>query len=531
MYGHYHDLSNSRPFLPVFSGDTVMRDSSTGSARRIRLASQLEAVLSNISWKVACSMLVAAFALTSAHAQQVTFAGALTTVPATGLFCPRGVAVDTLGDVFIANSNHSQIIEVPAGGGAEFTVGSGFNGPNGVMVTKTGNLFIGDSRNNRVVEIPANGGAQFDVGTGLKYPGGLAINNAGDLFIADTNNKRVVEVPAGGGGQITLSSNLRYPDDVALDASGNLYITDTGAGKIIEIPAGGGAPTTLPTTGLHTPSGVVVDAGGDVFISDSANGRVVELPAGGGAQTTVCGSEVAACNGLTYPYGLAVDGSGDLFIVDHSGTVGTCPEPGSIARAIELQRTQVNFGNVNMGSNSTLTLHYNVAETTKFGAIQIVGAADFTVGAGSTCAGTVDGSDSCVVNINFSPGARGLRQGQIQLADNTGEVLATTSIQGVGMAASATTITSSVDPSNAGEAVTFTAAVSSGDGAIPDGETVRFMDGITILGVGTLAHGSASFTTSALKAGTTQIKAAYGGDTNFAASTSAAVIQRVKPGN
>jgi len=479
------------------------------------------------AWPLACVVFLTALSLSFAQAQQVTFAGALTTVPATGLHCPRGVAVDAQGDVFIANSNYSEIIEVPVGGGAEFTVGTGFNGPNGVTVTKTGDLFIGDSRNNRVVEVPANGSPQFDVGTGLKYPGGIAINTAGDIFIADTNNKRVVEVPAGGGSQITLSSNLRYPDDVKLDSSGNLYITDTGAGKIIEIPAGGSGQTILPTTGLHTPSGVVVDSAGDVFIADSINSRVVELPAGGGAQTTVCGSGIPVCSGLVYPYGLAVDGNGDLFIVDHSGTVGTCPAPGAVARAIELQRTQVNFGNVILGSNSTLALHYDVADTTKFGPVDIISAGDFTLGSGSTCTGTVSGADSCVVNLVFTPGARGVRQGQIELTDNSGKVLVTTSLQGTGKASTTTTLVSSSNPSTAGEAVTLTATAGSSGGAVPDGDTVRFMKGTTVLGTATLAHGSASFTISTLKTGTTLITASYAGDANFAGSISSTIRQRV----
>jgi sugar lactone lactonase YvrE len=508
-----------------------VKNPSIDPARCFDFAGRFEFVVSSLSrkssWSLAYAMLLIALTLPFAQAQQVTFAGVLATVPAAGLHCPRGVAVDAQGNVFIANSNYSEIIEVPAGGGAEFTVGTGFNGPNGVTVTKTGDLFIGDSRNNRVVEVPANGSPQFDVGTGLKYPGGIAINSAGDIFIADTNNKRVVEVPAGGGSQITLSSNLRYPDDVALDASGDLFITNTGAGKIIEIPADGSGPMTLPTTGLNTPSGVVLDAAGDVFIADSRNGRVVELPAGGGAQTTVCGSGIAVCSGLVYPYGLAMDGSGDLFIVDHSGTVGTCPEPGAVARAVELQRTQVNFGNVNMGSSSTLTLHYDVAETTKFGPIDIAPSGEFSVGSGSSCAGTLSGPGSCVVNVVFAPAARGLRQGQIKLTDNSGNALLATSLQGTGKASTAATLVSSSNPSTAGEAVTFTAAVSSSAGTIPDGEIVRFMKGTTILGVGTLAHGSASFTISTLKAGTTPIMASYGGDANFAASTSTVLRQRV----
>jgi hypothetical protein len=81
-------------------------------------------------------------------------------------------------------------------------------------------------------------------------------------------------------------------------------------------------------------------------------------------------------------------------------------------------------------------------------------------------------------------------------------------------------IRSSPNPSVYGEPVTFTAVVTSGDGAPPDGETVWFMKGTAVLGTGTLIGGSASFTTSTLEAGSHSITAVYGGDSNFAGSTS-----------
>jgi hypothetical protein len=99
----------------------------------------------------------------------------------------------------------------------------------------------------------------------------------------------------------------------------------------------------------------------------------------------------------------------------------------------------------------------------------------------------------------------------------------------VGMpAATATTLSSSPNPSTYGQAVTFTALVSSVIGAPPDGETISFMKGNTVLGTGTLTGGSASFTTSTLKVGTTSVKAVYGGDSNFAGSTSKPVKQVVE---
>jgi hypothetical protein len=69
--------------------------------------------------------------------------------------------------------------------------------------------------------------------------------------------------------------------------------------------------------------------------------------------------------------------------------------------------------------------------------------------------------------------------------------------------------------------------VVSGIGAPPDGENISFMKGKTVLGTGTLNSGSATLTISTLKAGTNSIKAVYGGDSNFAGSTSNPVKQVV----
>jgi len=89
------------------------------------------------------------------------------------------------------------------------------------------------------------------------------------------------------------------------------------------------------------------------------------------------------------------------------------------------------------------------------------------------------------------------------------------------------TLTSSQNPSTSGEPVTFTAVVGSDAGAPPNGETVSFEKGTTVLGTGTLSDGSASFTTSTLSVGTTSVKAVYGGDAYFKGSKSTVVKQVV----
>src|SRR5438034_8087029 len=93
-------------------------------------------------------------------------------------------------------------------------------------------------------------------------------------------------------------------------------------------------------------------------------------------------------------------------------------------------------------------------------------------------------------------------------------------------ASTSTAVTSSNNPSIIGAAVTFTATVTSPVTGTPTG-TVTFQDGASALGTGTLSGGTATFTTSGLTAGTHSITAIYGGDANFAGSTSPVLTQTV----
>ena len=108
-------------------------------------------------------------------------------------------------------------------------------------------------------------------------------------------------------------------------------------------------------------------------------------------------------------------------------------------------------------------------------------------------------------------------------SDNSGSMSAP--VDQIVLAATATALSCSPNPSTYGEQVTFAATVIP---TPPDGESVNFIEGSTVLGTGTLSSGSAAFTTSTLPVGMSRITAVYGGDSNFAASTSKAVKQLVK---
>ena len=94
------------------------------------------------------------------------------------------------------------------------------------------------------------------------------------------------------------------------------------------------------------------------------------------------------------------------------------------------------------------------------------------------------------------------------------------SLNQVALLGTTTTISSSPSPSTYGEAVVMSAAVSSGDGIPPNGETVTFSQGSTILGTGTLSGGVATFSDSTLAVGTNELTAEYGGDSQFGGSAS-----------
>jgi poly(3-hydroxybutyrate) depolymerase len=92
-----------------------------------------------------------------------------------------------------------------------------------------------------------------------------------------------------------------------------------------------------------------------------------------------------------------------------------------------------------------------------------------------------------------------------------------------------TALSSLQNPSTYGQTVTFVAMVSSSKGAPPDGETVSFMKGQTVLGTGALNGGSVTLATSTLAGGTASVTAVYTGDSTFGGSTSKALKQVVTP--
>ena len=193
---------------------------------------------------------------------------------------PRAVAVDTNGNLYIADGN--RIRKITASTGIITTVagqnGSGYGGDNGlataallnqpsaVAVDASGNIFIADQYNERIRKVTASTGKITTVagnGTGTYngdgilataasiYPEGVAVDASGNIFIDDQYNQRIRKVTAstglistlagngtagyGGDGGAATAALLNWPLSIALDTTGNLFISDVVNNRIRKV--------------------------------------------------------------------------------------------------------------------------------------------------------------------------------------------------------------------------------------------------------------------------------------------------------
>jgi sugar lactone lactonase YvrE len=323
-----------------------------------------------------------------------------------GLGYPTGVALDGAGNVYVADLNSNRALRVDTTGNVTVVAGNGafgansaalgngvpaisayFAGLTGVAVDSLGNIFIADTFLCEIREVSAQtgnistvAGSMFDCsysGDGgpatsakLDYPSGVAVDRAGNIFIADTNNCliRVVSAKTGniaalagtppdsngilhcgysGDGGLADSAKVRFPEGVAVDVSGNIFIADTANCVIREVSASNGIISTVAGTGscgysgdggsatsatLNDPYGVAVDSSGSILIADTSNCVIRKVSSSNANISTAAGDYSAGCGysgdggsatsaQLNQPSGVAVDSVGDILIADYDNSV------------------------------------------------------------------------------------------------------------------------------------------------------------------------------------------------------------------
>ncbi len=295
---------------------------------------------------------------------------------------PFGVAIDKAGNLFIADSNNSVVRKVDASGKITTVVGDqSIQFPNGKMmldaslhatgvaVDSTGNVFIADYYNDIVLKLDPAGKVTVVAGTSQKGgysgdngpatsaqlldPTGIAVDKDGNLFIADSANNVIREVDVNGiihtvagnkwlglgysgDGGPAVDARLYYPEGVAVDNQGNLFIADSFHSAIRKVDKNGNittvaglspsAPDYMPPVGdykgdggpavrasLDAPEGIAVNDAGELFIADSGNDvvRKVDLA---GRIFTVVGEHLGSRGQWDGPEGVAIDKDGNLIV-------------------------------------------------------------------------------------------------------------------------------------------------------------------------------------------------------------------------
>jgi len=282
---------------------------------------------------------------------------------------PVGIAVDSSGNVYVADTGGHTVDIVTAGGVMSVLAGvSGTSGnvdgaqgtallgyPYAVAVDSNQNVYVTDTLDNSVRKITPNGTATT-IATGFNNPEGIAVDSLGNVYVSDTNNSVIKKIVlstgavsvyagtlgvTGSASGAALASTFNYPAGIATDAAGNVYVADYDNNTIRLITVATGQVSTLAGNGSATfvnaanasasfnhPDGVTVDSGGNVYVVDTSNQLIRRIS--GGTVTTVAGSfnpttvsgVIGSANGagavasFFYPQGIAAAPTGSVYVAD-----------------------------------------------------------------------------------------------------------------------------------------------------------------------------------------------------------------------
>lgn len=239
--------------------------------------------------------------VTQAGSTYVATAGPLTALVSSGLEDPHGVAVDTAGNVYIADTMNTVIKEwIMASNTVTTVVSSGVSNPDGVVVDSASNIYIADTHDNAIKKWSVSTSSLTALVSAEQYPAQVALDATSNVYFTD--NLGVYEwMPANS--NLTRLVGDSLAEGVAVDRSGNVYYNDTLA--VLKWTAANHELTSIPQLDNSTDGFLAVDGSGNLYVSGGE--ALVKWSAASNTVTTM----------VSAPYnffGPAVDGSGNVYI-------------------------------------------------------------------------------------------------------------------------------------------------------------------------------------------------------------------------
>jgi hypothetical protein len=398
----------------------------------------------------------------------------------------HGVAVDSAGNAYVTGTTYS----------TDFPVVSAFQpanrGSNDVFVAKLN---------------PAGSALVYSTflgGSGVDWGYGIAVDSMGNVYVngytGSTDFPTVNPLQsANGGGYDALVAKISPPATIPCTITLSSSPDPSAYGQSVTF-------TAAASSQSGTPTGYVYFLNGKTLLS--------LLPLSGGAASLSTATLPLGINGITADYG------GDSnFATSTSNTVN---------QTVKGTGTAVTTTTLSSGPNPSV-VGQGVTLTVVVAPAPSGGAVTFMSGSTILGTGTVYSNQASFTTSALPEGIDSLiamYSGDSNYAGSTSKT-ANQEVKGTGKTRTTTTLSSSANPSAYGQVVNFAAVVAFGEVHPPDGQTVWFTKGTTVLGTGTLSGGSASLTTSALPLGNNGVQAAYFGDSQFASSKSSTVTQVV----
>ena len=291
---------------------------------------------------------------------------------------PDGMAIDSAGNIYVADRRNHMIRKITSGGvvttlaGLADTSGSTdgtgnvarFNSPTGMAIDSAGNLYVSDTGNYTIRKITSEGAVTtlaglagtsgyFDgAGSAARFlePRGIAVDSAGNLYVADRAGVHTIRKITSGGVVFTLAGStgtsgyldgtgtaarFAFPTGIAVDSAGNLYVSEAGNNTIRKITSeaavttlAGSAGNTGSTDGtgvaarFYEPCYMAIDSAGNLYVADKNNLMIRKITPAGVVTKLAGFLAVGSTDGtgsaarFNLPRGVAVDSTGNIYVTD-----------------------------------------------------------------------------------------------------------------------------------------------------------------------------------------------------------------------